>query len=76
MRKMKTSETFNKFLFYSCTIVASVALLVLVINVFYFDSSVNESLNIGLFGIYLSMMLVTIVQHFEIKQKQERKGQL
>lgn len=68
---MKVSIRFNQFLLYGSILIASLVLLVVAINIFYFDAPIKEDLNIGLIGIYLSMMVVMLSQYFEIKQKEK-----
>jgi len=66
---MKVSIKVNKIILYSSIITASLALLILAVNIFYFNSSVKEDINVGLIGVYITCLLIMLSQHFEIKHK-------
>jgi len=66
---MKASIKVNKVILYLSIVIASLALLILAINIFYFDSPVKEDLNIGLMGVYIISILIMFSQHFEIRNK-------
>lgn len=66
---MKVSVKVNKIIFFSSVFLASLSLLMLAINIFYFDASYDEDINIGFAGFYIISITIMYSQHLEIKNK-------
>lgn len=61
---------FHKILFYASIVIASIALMVFFLNVFYYETHVSESINVGLLVAYVSLMILSISQYLEMRNKE------
>lgn len=68
MKKIKSSVTIHKILFILSTIGASLALLMLALNIIYLNSSLKELSNIGLMISSVVMVMVAISQYLELRK--------
>lgn len=63
------SKNVNRVLYYTAVIISASTMLLLVLNVFYFEVPFGNNVNIGLLLSYISAMFLAISQFLEWKRK-------
>ena len=68
------SMNIHRVLFYAAVNIAAGTMLLLVLNVFYFEVPFGNNVNIGLLLSYISAMLLAISQFFEWKRTHNQEN--